>query len=254
MKPIACLLFALALTAGAQGPQNVDADLLDPADMEAVEYDDFPSMASPDDLRFMLFVPQLPDEDLFIRHDGDYKRLQPIPQNLSQMHYYDGPAEMRFYRKGLDEEGNEIFLEAGLCRLDSGTGDAIIAIGKSGTGYAGTPIDLSLGGQKLGTVRFVNLTPANLVVLLNEERKLIEAGGQVTAEVASEGKRYFPFKVAAMYEDKPKVIFSNRYPFRGAMRRLFIGYANTADQLNDVPFLVIDYYDRGPAPRPEFVD
>ena len=57
-----------------------------------------------------------------------------------------------------------------------------------------------------------------------------------------------------MYEDEPKIIFSNRYLFRDAMRRLVIGYQSPPHSKGDIPFQVIDYYDRGPEPRPAILD
>ena len=57
-----------------------------------------------------------------------------------------------------------------------GVRDAVIDLNRIGDHYVGTAIDLSLYSQDLGTVRFVNLTSANLVVVLDDARKGVESG------------------------------------------------------------------------------
>lgn len=249
-RPKTIFLLSLAALIASNAIAQTDADLMKPAEMESIQLSDFPSMVTPRDLGFFLFTPNIIEEDVFILHDGDYKRLQPALQGLSQKHFYKGPAAMRFYRKGVDEEGGPLFIDIGGCNLKPTFLDVIIVLNRSGGDYTGTAIDLSLDSQELGTVRFVNLTPANLVVLLNDARRGVKPGQEVIAEVDTGMATFFPFKVAAMYENEPKVIFSNRYPFRGAMRRLFIGYPSPLQVQDDVPFQVIDYYDRGPDSRP----
>lgn len=246
MKVIITLLITsvlLGLLANAQ-------DNLAPAEMDLVEYSDFPAMRHVDDLGFKIMVTSLFKENIYIRHDKDYKRLQPTREALSQTHYYDGASPIVFYRKGLDEEGKEVFVSCGEASFSSGTKDIILAMRQNGQTYSGVTIDMSLRGQPLSSVRFINFTPANLVVLLNDQQASLLPGEDVVTQFKSEEKQYFKFKIGAMYEDEAKLIFSNRYPFRGRMRQLFIGYAAGNVTGSDVPFRVISHRDRGPEPRP----
>ena len=241
-----------ALSAQSEG--DFEADGLRPADMETVDYSDFPQINAIDNLAFKILVTAPVAEDIFIRHDRDYKRLQPVRESLSQTHYYDGANPLVIYRKGLDEEGEEIFIPSGEAQLPSGSKDIILAVKQTGVTYAGIAIDMSLKGQPLRSVRFINFTPANLVVLLNDQRDSILPGEDIVTQFKSDEKQYFKFKIGAMYEEKAKLLFSNRYPFRGNMRQLFIGYAVGSGDPTESPFRVIDHRDGGPDSRPNIIE
>lgn len=222
-----------------------------PADMESIDYSDFPSISSPDDLAFKLLAPFVPYEDLYVAHaDGGYRRIQPVPEGLSSTHYYSGNSPLTFYRKSLDEKGEVVFLPVSECPIKGSMRDIIVCLQRLEGGYRAFPIDLSLDTQPLGSVRFVNFTPAYLVVLLGEERAAIEPKEHFHAEFDTGKKTYFNFKIGAMYENEAKVIFSSRYPFRGEMRILFIGYATMVSDGTQSPFRVVTHYDRGPEARP----
>jgi len=243
-------IFTILITSVLLGSQANAQDNLAPAEMDLVEYSDFPSMHHVDDLGFKIMVTSLFNEAIYIRHNKDYKRLQPTREALSQTHYYDGVSPMVFYRKGMDADGQETFVACGEASFSSGTKDVILALRKKGQKYTGVTIDMSLKGQPLSSVRFINFTPANLVVLLNDQQANLMPGEDLITQFKSEEKQYFKFKIGAMYEDEAKLIFSNRYPFRGQMRQLFIGYAIGNVTGSDVPFRVISHRDRGPEPRP----
>jgi hypothetical protein len=220
------------------------------AGMSSINYSDFPGMLSPDDLGFKVLAPFIGKEDLFIKYgEGGYRRIQTVPDGLSRTHYYSGSSPVTFYRKGLDEAGEVIYVPAGSCEFKANTKDVVICMQKRGEEYLAFPIDLSLKGQALGSVRFVNFTPANLVVLLNDEKASINPGGEVVTTFESKQKTYFNFKIGAMYEDEAKMIYSKRHPFRGGMRILFIGYASRAPSGGESPFRVVSHYDKGPEIR-----
>ncbi|TVP82691.1 MAG: hypothetical protein EA353_00170, partial [Puniceicoccaceae bacterium] len=202
-----------------------DADLMRPADMESQDVSDFPAMSSPDDLGFMLLLPSAISEELFVYQAGDYRKLQPAPESLSATHYYSGSSPLTFFREGVDEEGRPVFLPVVSTEFSSDTRDAVVYLQKRGEQYRTFLVDLGLNAQPMGSARFMNLSPANLMVLLHEERSALSPGEALTAGFNTDEKTHFNFKVGAMYEDEARVIFSNRYPFRGEMRILFLGYA-----------------------------
>lgn len=244
------LLTGSAVTLSAQSGANSQRDVLVPAEMKAIDYSDFPRINAIDNLAFKIFATTALAEDIFIRHDSDYKRLQPAKESISKPHYYDGANPLVIYRKGLDQAGQEIFTPAGEIQLPTGSKDVILALKQMGDRYAGISIDMSLNGQPLRSVRFINLTPANLVVLLNDQRNSILPGEDIVTVFKSGEKQYFKFKIGAMYEEQAKLIFSNRYPFRGDMRQLFIGYAVGSEDPKESPFRVMDHRDAGPDSRP----
>jgi len=224
-------------------------------EMTAVNYSDFPSMVNADDLGFKILAPFIGDEDLYIRHaDGGYRRIQPVREGLSRTHYYSGASPLVLHREGKDEEGETIYLPAGSVDYKSSTQDIVICLQKRGDKYLGFTIDLSLKGQELGSVRFVNFTPANLVVLLNDKREALKPGGDIITTFESKKKTYFNFKIGAMYEEEAKMVYSKRHPFRGDMRILFIGYASQNAQGGESPFRVVSHYDKGPEVRPIFAE
>jgi len=229
-------------------------DTLRPADMQSVNLSDFPSMLSPDDLKFMILAPAEITEELYIFHGGDYKRVQVRPQALSTEHFYSGASPMKFFRKGQDEEGKVIYTPIVELGLPSGSKDLIVCLQRRGVQYTAFSLDLSLSAQPLSTVKFVNFTPANLVVILDKEKSLLEPGADLISRFEKKEKTYFNFKIGAMYEDEPKMLFSNRYPFRGEMRLLFIGFATGPGNSNESPFRVVSYRDRGPEPRALIVE
>lgn len=235
-------LLALATPATAQG-------LLRPADMQSVDLGDFPSMLSPDDVKFMILAPSELSEDLYILHGGTHKRVQVRPQALSAEHFYSGASPMKFFRQGKDEEGKVIYTPIAELELPSGTKDLIVCLQRRGEQYTAFPVDLSLSAQPLGTVKFVNFTPANLIVLLDKEKSMLEPGANLLSRFETKEKTYFNFKIGAMYENEPKMLFSNRYPFRGEMRLLFIGFAAGAGSPGESPFRVVSHRDRGPVSR-----
>ncbi|WOO43300.1 hypothetical protein [Rubellicoccus peritrichatus] len=223
---------------------------MDPAEMDSIEFSDFPYPASAEDLSFRLFANQRLEQPVYIRQVGAYRRLQPIPDGLSREHYYSGRSPMVFYRKTVNEKGEEIFLPIGECKLPSRSRHLIISLRMENGRLSGFPIDLSLKAQPLGSVRFVNLTPAGLIVLLNDQRALLSSGEEMTSELENEKLTFFNFKIAVMHQDTPRAIFSNRYPFRGSMRMLFIGYASNNASDGDVAFQVVSHRDTGPEPVP----
>ena len=212
-----------------------EEDLMRPAEMESRDVSDFPVMSSPNDLGFMLLVPAAIEEDLFVYQNGDYRKLQPAIESLSSTHYYSGSSPLTFFREGVDEEGQPIFLPVVATEFSSGTRDAVIYLHKRGDQYSSFLVDLSLRAQRLGSARFINLTPANLMVLLSNERSNLSPGQALITHFGAAEKVHFNFKVAARYEDEARVIFSNRYPFRGEMRILFIGYATGGALREKVP-------------------
>ena len=232
---------------------NDPGDLLRPAEMESLDVSNFPMMSSPDDLGFKLLVPAAIEEDLFIHQNDGFRKIQPMPESLSVTHYYSGPSPLTFFREGVDEEGQIVYLPVGSVEFSSGVRDAIVYLQNRGQQYGALLVDLSLRAQRLGSVRFINLTPANLIVLLNEDRSSLAPGEAMVTRLGTEQKTYFRFRVGAMYEDKARVIFSNRYPFRGEMRILFIGYATGGRTAGESPFRVVSHRDRGPDVRPESV-
>ncbi len=233
-------------TTSAQVSEEMQA-----ADMTSADFSDFPELVSIDDLAFKILAPFVLDEALYITHaDGGYRRLQPVVEGLSSTHYYSGKSPLTFFRKGVDEEGEEIFLPVGACAFPINSRDIVVCLQQRDGSYGAFPIDLSVNAQPLGSVRFVNFTPANLVVLLGEERAAIDPGKDVVTKFDTSKKTYFNFKVGAMYEQEAKMVFSNRYPFRGEMRILFIGYATRISDGTQSPFRVVTHYDRGPETRP----
>lgn len=243
-------LFLLGLLTVCAVPFASADEKMKAAEMSSINYSDFPSMLSPDDLGFKVLAPFIGKEDLFIQYGaGGYRRIQTVADGLSRTHYYSGSSPLTFYRKGVDAEGEVIYLPVGSCDFKSATKDAVICMQKRGEEYIAFPIDLSLKGQPLGSVRFVNFTPANLVVLLNDERAAIKPGGEVVTTFESKAKTYFNFKIGAMYEDEAKMIYSKRHPFRGGMRILFIGYASRSPASGESPFRVVSHYDKGPEVR-----
>ena len=242
--PLAVLLCVTALSA------QVDSEMK-AADMTSVDYADFPAITSADDVAFKMLAPFVFDEAIYVTHaDGGYRLLQPVAEGLSSTHYYSGTSPLTFFRKGVDDEGEVIFSPVAECPIPAGSRDIVVCLQRRDGGYGAFPIDLSLKAQPLGSVRFVNFTPANLVVLLGEERAAIGPGKDVITEFDTSKKTYFNFKVGAMYEQEAKMIFSNRYPFRGEMRILFIGYATRIADGTQSPFRVVTHYDKGPEPRP----
>jgi hypothetical protein len=242
-----------AVAISAQSEADFEEDDLRPAEMETVDYSDFPRINAIDNLAFKILVTAPVTEDIFIRHDRDYKRLQPV-RGISQTHYYDGANPLVIYRKGLDEEGEESYIPSGEAQLPTGSKDIILALKQTGATYTAIAIDMSLKGQSLRSVRFINFTPTNLVVLLNDQRDSILPGEDIVTRFKSEEKQYFKFKIGAMYEGQAKLIFSNRYPFRGNMRQLFIGYAVGSGDPAESPFRVIDHRDNGPDSRPNIIE
>ena len=106
-------------------------------------------------------------------------------------------------------------------------------------------IDMSLKAQPLRSVRFINLTPANLVVLLNDKKESLSPQGEVVTEFSSSKKQYFNFRIGAKYEGGAKLLYSKRYPFRGDMRQLFIGYVDRDGEPGKIPFRVLEYREAG---------
>lgn len=194
-------------------------------------------------------------EALYLAHrDGAYRRIQPVTEGLSSTHYYSGSSPLTFFRKTLDEEGREVFSPVATCPVPENTRDIVVCLQRRDDRYNAFPIDLSLKAQPLGSVRFVNFTPAKLVVLLGNRRDAIDPGKDVATEFDTKKKTYFNFKVGAMYEDEAQMIFSNRYPFRGEMRMLFVGYATRISDGSQSPFRVVTHYDSGPEPQPLIKD
>lgn len=231
-------------------PALAIAQELAPLEMEDVDYSDFPRMTSANDTAVKLFMWQQLKEDLYISHPEGYKRIQPMRESLSMPHYYAGQGPLIFYRRTLNDEGEVIYLPVAQCELPGGSRDYIVVLIRRDGSYRAVAIDMSERGQALGTVRFINLTPARLVVLLKDERSSLEPGGSVTSDFDSDELSFFNFKVGAMYEGQPSMIFSSRYPFRGKMRMLFIGYAVNPASSMDTTFRVLSHRDRGPEARP----
>jgi len=244
---IKLLIFASFVISFVGFAQEVE---LKPAEMTAINYSDFPSMVNADDLGFKILAPYIGDGDLYIKYaDGGFRRIQTVREGLSRTHYYSGSSPLVLHRKGQDEEGETMFLPVGSIPYKSSTQDVVICLQKNGEKYLGFPIYLSLKGQALGSVRFVNFTAANLVVLLNDERAILESGGEVVTTFKSKEKTYFNFKIGAMYEDEAKMIYSKRHPFRGDMRILFIGYVTLDTPGGEGSFRVVSHYDKGPEVR-----
>ena len=250
MCKLLCILPAM-LALVLAGSLSAQEERMEAAEMTAINYSDFPSMVNSDDLGFKILAPFIGDELLYIRHaDGGFRRLQVVREGLSRTHYYSGSSPLVLHRQSTNEEGELVYLPVGSIPTNSSTQDIVLCLQKRGEAYVGFPIDLSLKGQKLGTVRFVNFTPANLVVLLDEDRAALDPGGEVVTTFESKKKTYFNFKIGAMYENEIKMVYTKRHPFRGDMRILFIGYATGDRQTGESPFRVVSLYDKGPEVRP----
>jgi len=242
------LILCSTLILSAQDDEEIDYDI-DISEFDQVDYSDFPRATSQSDLEFRLLTIAEIDEDLFIRHDSDFKRLQPKASGISQPHYYDGPRPLVLYRKGVDEEGKEAHLPCGEISIPANSNQIILALKKTNDTYSGKGIDMSLRAQPLRSVRFINLTPANLVVLLNDQRETLKPQGEVITKFSSDKKQYFNFRIGARYEGQATLLYSKRYPFRGDMRQLLIGYVSNKNEPGKSPFSVLDHRDTGPKPR-----
>ena len=242
--------FVLILCTTLISSADDEAFDIDIKDYTQVDYSDFPHATSYNDVEFRILTASKIEEDLFIRHDSEYKRLQPKAAGISQRHYYDGPPPLILFRKGLDEEGKEAHLPCGEISLPSNTKHVILALKKKDNSYySGNAIDISVKKQPLRSVRFINYTPANLVVLLHDQRESLNPQGEVMTKFSSDKKQYFNFRIGAKYEGEAKLLYSKRYPFRGDMRRLLIGYVSTEKEHAKNPFRVLEYRDAGPKPR-----
>ncbi|HAV14001.1 MAG TPA: hypothetical protein DCX06_11010 [Opitutae bacterium] len=224
------------------------------ADSEVLDFSDFPNYNSADDVAVQFFSVTSISEDLFISRSGEYKRIQVTAHSISRAHYYDSGGDFILYRKGLDPEGQVIYTPVSACKVPANTKDIIIAINSTKKGYTLFCIDMSLRAQELGTARFVNLTTGNLLVLLDEERGLVEPGQGVEVEFDMSKTKFFNFKIAVQYEAEARVVFTKRYPFRGKTRRLFIGYLSGSNSASAGPFRVFSSMNAGTERRPVSVD
>ena len=237
---------ALVLTCTALPAQTDETS--EPVDVLAIDYSDFPQISSANDTAFQLLGTTDLTEDFYIRHDGKYCRLQPSYSSLSREHFYSGPSPMAIYRKGVDQEGKTIFVPVAECKLPSGSPQLILCLAEVHGKLRAAVIDMSLRAQPLGSIRFVNVTSKTLIVMLNDQRKVIQPGEEVISKIATDDLTFFNFKIAARLEGEPQLVFTNRYPFRGAMRMLFIGYNADEDEMG-LPFNMVTQRDRGPAKR-----
>ncbi|MGZ0655437.1 hypothetical protein ACWPKO_12510 [Coraliomargarita sp. W4R53] len=240
----------LILAIQLQAAEEVLRDIMRPAEMPSIDYSDFPGLLNPDDLGLKFLATVEPDEDLYIKYGTDgYRRIQTGSGGLSRTHYYSGSSPIVFYRKGVDEEGEVIYQPVASCTFNANTKDLVICIQKHGEEYSVLPIDVSLEGQELGSARFVNFTPANLSVLLYDEKARVSPGGEMLTTFKSKEKTHFSFKVGAMYEGHAKMLYTKRHPYRGDTRILFIGYVVNSLVDGKTKFRVVSHYDRGPEAR-----
>lgn len=244
--------FGLSLGLAENGADPVDMDLMAPAEMDDIDNSPFPMMQSVDDLGFRILTMQPLQEELYIRHDREYKKIFPTPGALSQVHYYGGGSPLRFFRRTIGEEGEEIFVPVSESAFAARTKDMVVVLRFANGGYRTYEIDLSLAAHEKDSVRFINLTRAPLVTLLGESRKVVPPGGDLSESFQIRGGRmHFNFLLGILNKGEGKKVYSNRFPLRKGMRMLFIAYYLEGVDPGNIPLRIITHRDNGPEPRVE---
>ncbi len=242
------LVIFSAIATGQDGNQLRVLDLKDD------QFSDFPSYSSPEDIAFKIFSITDIAEDIYILHDGDYRRLRLQHLSLSMTHYFSGNSAIVFFLKGTDAEGEIIYTPVGECEIPNNSKDMLVSLKKQGGEYHFYSVDMSLKAQPIGAARFLNLTNANLMVLLDEKRDLVSPSGEIDVDFNTNETKFFNFKIAVEYKGKAKLIYTKQFPFRGSLRRIFIGYVLHEDATNAGPFRVFSFRDSGPEPRPTLAE
>lgn len=229
---------------------DIGENELKPAEMEILDYSDFPSMTDKDDLCFKIISVNFNDKDLFIFNEEDeLSRLRITSGSFSRAHYYSGKSPLIIHKKEIETSGETKLVPVFSFPFKNSALDYILCMKKLGNKYYGLPIDLSLEAQEIGSVRFVNFTSVDLVVLIGKKRSLIPANEALVVKFPTKEKIYFKFKVAAQYKDDTYILYSQRHPFREGMRALFIGYTSREVLGDESGFRVLSHFDSGPENR-----
>ena len=237
---------ALSMLIG-QGATGEYVGELESVEFESADDSNFPLRNSAED-RSIVFLATAPiEEELYVKHNGDFRLLEFRTLELSRHHYYDGPKTMEIFRKSVNAEGEVIFNAVATAALPTNSQDAIVLLRYlNGQGYRAKVLDMSLTAQALGSVAFYNMTPVPLYVLLGDLREQVSAGDVLLKSLGTDKKYRFDLKIAVSYQGEAQVIFSNRYPFRGAMRMAFIAIPNPSPSAGQSPAVVLIHRDGGP--------
>jgi hypothetical protein len=248
MKYLTIFLFqALLCTLLTHADDSRENRVLDLTDRD---FSNFPVFESPSDVAVNFFSIVDGVDDLYIQRGKEFRRIQPAKLSLSRTHFYDSSDLFIVYQKSINEEGEDIYTVAARCGIPARSKDIIIAMTRSNGELRIFSVDMSLDAQSLGSARFVNLTPSNLMVLLDEQRAVVVPGQSINASFTTDKTHFFNFKIAVQYEAETQMIFTKRYPFRGQTRRLFIGYVTTSGAIDQGPFRVYSHTNSGTVTRP----
>lgn len=174
---------------------------------------------------------------------GEVKELNVFTSSRSNVHRYQGPPSLTFFRESIGAEGEAIRTPVGSVVLNQSTRRYLLFFARqSGTPeqYSILPLPDSLNDFQPGSFRFVNLAPFNIAVQLGEERFMIEEKDFVDVRGDfKHGTRYRTVMVSLPNGQDPVPSYSGRVFFNERMRMMYVIFPQTDGGPGQIRFLSI---------------
>lgn len=151
-------------------------------------------------------------------------------------------------RQGRNAAGEVIYTPLSSLELDSGVRAAIVAIipnrTADGISYGLRAFDHGLRAQPLNSARFINLSPRELVVQMDEENFRIGPYGDAVKRIPPE-RTHLTMFAGIVIRQEGRVLDRSRQQFREGTRVVFIGFPDVRREYGTA-FTVVRHRDQGP--------
>ncbi|TVP76005.1 MAG: hypothetical protein EA353_12830 [Puniceicoccaceae bacterium] len=175
--------------------------------------------------------------------NGEVNELNVFTTSRSNVHRYQGPPRMTFFREKPGVDGEVIRTPVGSVELNQSAGRYLLFfVRQPGTAeqYGILALPDSLSDFQPGSFRFVNLAPFNIAVQLGEERFMIEQRDFKDVRGNFEhGTRYRTVMVSLPNGEDPVPSYSGRVFFNERMRMMYIIFPSEGGQPGQIRFVGI---------------
>lgn len=188
------------------------------------------------------------NEALYYLDEGDAFPVTPAFRMLADPVFLNGSSTVTLARSYEDEEGEILYEPIASVEMAEAVRHAIVVIvpreSDGGTEYRLLYFDHGLDAHPLNTARFINVSPREILVQMDDENFSIPPFEEAVKDVGT-SQTHLTMRAGVVIRQEGRILDTSRQQFRQGTRVLFLGFPDRRPRYGTI-FTVIRHRDLGP--------